>query len=663
MALEMKGFRMKKISTLALVISALALFSTVATAAKQVPVEDFFKRSGFSSFQLSPDGKYMAAISPIGERRNIAVINLETREAKAITGVRDRDVRGFMWANNDRILYFMDKDGNESFGIFAINKDGSRARTLIEPAENQIRGGSRVVKSASVINTLDNDPEHVLVSVPRAYQDTVVQDVKKMNILSGRSSMVERNPGDISAWITNYEGEVVGAVGQVEEETRVLWRKNPKDDWTALVKFDLDGAGFTPAWINKDATKMYVSSRVTPDGQKRDKSAIYRYDLENNTLGELIFEHDKVDVGGVMGSEITDDVVAITYNADKPGRYWLDKKWEKIITPLEEAFPGKVVSMSSVTDDEKLMVITAWNSRNPADYYLFDVEKRTLEELGQAYDWIDEEDLGEMKPVTIEARDGLMLPAYLTLPPGSDGKNLPLVINPHGGPRARDSYGFRPDVQLMANRGYAVLQVNFRGSTGYGEAFDKAGWGKWGLEMQDDITDSVNWAVEQGIADPDRVCIYGGSYGGYAAMAGITFTPELYKCAVNYVGVTDIELLFETMPAAWKRFEASMVRQIGDPDGGKADLAQRSPINHVDQIKVPLLMAYGLRDPRVVIDHALDLEKELKKYEVDYELIIKKREGHGFVRFENQVEFYGKLIDFLDQHIGSKASQVAAASN
>ncbi len=634
----------------------------VSAAAQQVPVEDFFKRSGFSSFQLSPDGKYLAAITPIAERRNLAVINMETREAKAITGIKDRDISGYVWANNDRILFFMDKDGNESFGIFAVNKDGSRPRTLIEPAETQIKGGSRIVRSASVINLLDDDPEHVLVAVPRIYQDTVVQDVKKMNILSGRSSMVERNPGDISAWITNYVGDIVGAVATVDDETRILWRKSPQDEWTKLIKFDSTAGGFYPAWINKDASKLYVTSTVTPDGDERDKAAIYRYDLESNALGELIFEHETVDVSGVIGSEVSDDIVAVAYNAEKPGRYYVDEKWKNLLVPIENAFPDRIVSLSSVTDDEKFMVITAWNSRNPATYYLFDVDKGSLEELGSAYDWLDESSLGEMMPVTIEARDGLELPAYLTLPPGSDGKNLPLVVNPHGGPRARDTYGFRPDVQLMANRGYAVLQVNFRGSTGYGRAFDKAGWKRWGLEMQDDITDSVHWAVEQGIADPDRVCIYGGSYGGYAAMAGITFTPDLYQCAINYVGVTDIELLFETMPTAWRRFEATMKKQIGDPDKDAAQLRDRSPINHVDKIQVPLLMAYGLQDPRVVIDHALNLEKELKKHEVDYELIIEKKEGHGFVRFENQVDFYSRLIEFLDQHIGDEGSTVAQST-
>ena len=643
-------------------LAALLMVCNVAMAAKEVPVEDFFKRSGYSSFQLSPDGKYLAAITPVNNRRNIAVINLETREARAVTGIKERDISGFFWANNDRILFYMDKDGNESFGIFAVNKDGSKYRVLIEPAETQIKGGSRIVRTASVINTLKEDDDYVLVSAPRIYQDTVIQDVKKMNIMSGRSTMVERNPGTISAWITNYTGEVVGAVGTVDGENEVLFRESEGDEWTKLIKFEDATGGFYPAWISKDASRMYISSNVTPEGETRDKAAIYKYDLENNKIGELVFEHDMVDVSSVAGSLVTDDIVMVSYVAEKPGRHYVDQRWADILEPVQAAFPDKIVTPSSITDDEKLMVITVWSSREPATYYLFDVESRRMEELAAAYDWLDPSDLGEMQPVWIEARDGLQLPAYLTLPPDSDGKNLPMVINPHGGPRARDTYGFRPDVQLMANRGYAVLQVNFRGSTGYGQEFDKAGWRRWGLEMQDDITDAVQWAVEQGIADPDRVCIYGGSYGGYAAMAGITFTPELYQCAINYVGVTSIPLLFETMPTAWRRFLPSMKKQIGDPDKEADMLEDRSPLNHVDQIRVPLLMAYGLQDPRVVIDHALDLEKELKKHEIDYELIIEKKEGHGFVRFENQVDWYTKVIDFLDENL-KKPSEPVAASN
>ena len=635
----------------------------VAVAVQQIPVEDFFKRPQFTSFQLSPDGKFLAAITPINNRRNIAVIDLETREARAVTGMRDRDISGFSWANNDRLLFYMDTDGNESFGIFAVNKDGSGVRTLIEPAETQIEGGSFVVKTAAVINRLKDDPKHVLVSTPRFDNGMVIQDVKRMNIQTGRLRTVELNPGNVGGWLTNEDGDVIGSMVMVDGKRRLLYRKPGQKDWMQLVEFEEARGGYTPAWISDDGERMYVRSNVTPEGEVRDKAAIYEYDFDTNSIGKLIFEHPKVDVGGVWASDVKEDIIAVTYNAEKPGRFIIDKEWRAIIGGMEKAFPDRIVSPSSITEDEMKMVVTVWDSRNPAAYYLYDRESKTMEELAIAYDWLDPDSLGEMQPVSIEARDGLILPGFLTLPPGSDGKNLPLVVNPHGGPRARDFWGFNPEVQLMANRGYAVLQVNFRGSTGYGQEFDRAGWGKWGAEMQNDITDAVLWAIEQDIADPDRVCIYGGSYGGYAAMAGLTFTPELYQCGINYVGVTDINLLFETMPASWKLARAEMKRTIGDPDDEEDArlMAERSPINHVDKIRVPLLMGYGKQDPRVVLDHALKLEKELKRYEVDYELIIEEKEGHGFRKFENQVEWYTKLIDFLDENLKANAVPAAGA--
>jgi dipeptidyl aminopeptidase/acylaminoacyl peptidase len=655
---------MKNILRNLAIITFSLVAANLAVAVEEIPVEDFFKRSPFTSFQLSPNGKYLAAISPINNRRNIAVINLETREARAVTGMQDRDISGFSWANDERILFYMDTDGNESFGIFAVDKDGSDTRVLIKPAETQMKEGSFIVRTASVINRLKEDPKNVLVSTPRFDNGMVIQDVKKMNILNGRLRTVELNPGNIGGWLTNEAGDVIGAVSFAEGKRQVLYRKPGQEEWTKMVEFEEANGGFTPAWISDDGDRMYVRSNVTPEGEIRDKAAIYEYDLEANAIGKLIFEHPKVDVGGVWASDVKEDIIAVTYNDEKPGRFFIDDEWQAIIKSIEAAFPDRIVSPSSITEDEMQMVITVWDSRNPAAYYLFDRDSKSMEELAIAYDWLDPDSLGEMQPVAIEARDGMILPAFLTLPPATDGKNLPLVVNPHGGPRARDSWGFNPEVQLMANRGYAVLQVNFRGSTGYGQAFDKAGWGKWGAEMQNDITDAVLWAIEQDIADPERVCIYGGSYGGYAAMAGLTFTPELYKCGINYVGVTDINLLFETMPASWKLLKAEMKRTIGDPDDEEAArlMADRSPVNHVDKIRAPLLMGYGKQDPRVVLEHALKLEKELKRYEVDYELIIEEKEGHGFRKFENQVEWYTKLIEFLDANLKESAIPAVGAN-
>ena len=389
------------------VIALLATVGSAAVAVEQIPVEDFFKRSPFTSFQLSPNGKYLAAVTPINERRNIAVIDLETREARAVTGMKDRDISGFSWANDDRILFYMDTDGNESFGIFAVNRDGSGTRTLIQPAETQIEGGSFIVKTASVINRLKNDPKHVLVSTPRFDNGMVIQDVKKMNIINGRLRTVELNPGNIAGYITNEAGDVIGAVAFEGGKRKVLYRKPGKKKWTTLVEFEEANGGYYPAWISDDGERMYVSSNVTPEGETRDKAAIYEYDIDANKIGKLVFEHPDVDVGGVWASDVKEDIVAVTYNDEKPGRHFVDQEWAKIIASIEKAFPDKIVSPSSITEDEMQMVVTVWDSRNPAAYYLFDRNTNNMEELAIAYDWLNPDALGEMQAVSIETRDGL----------------------------------------------------------------------------------------------------------------------------------------------------------------------------------------------------------------------------------------------------------------
>ncbi|WP_405228370.1 S9 family peptidase [Lentisalinibacter sediminis] len=654
---------MKRISRYLAALAAALMLAAPAMAVEEIPVEDFFKRSLFTSFQLSPDGKYLAAVTPLfeNERRNIAVIDLETRKARAVTSVKDRDVSGYMWANNERILFFMDKDGNESFGIFAVNKDGTRPKVLIEPAETQIRGGSRFVRTASVINRLDDDKSHVLVSTPRIDGNKVVQDVQVLNILSGRTAIVERNPGDIQGYLTSDEGDVIGALRIRDGKRSVLWRDGEDAEWETLVTYEASNGGFMPVWISDDGDRMYVRSNMNPDGSVRDKAAIYEYNFQNKELGRLIFEHPEVDVAGVVGSEAKDAPVMVTYNAAKLGYHFLDEEWERMMESVQAAFPDRKVSISSRTEDEDLLVLATWSDRNPPAYYLFDRETNRMEELATAFEWLPVDALAEMQPVEIEARDGLVLPGYLTLPPDSDGKDLPMVLNVHGGPWARDSWGFNQEVQLMANRGYAVLQVNFRSSEGYGLEFRNAGRKQWGLKMQDDLTDAVYWAIEQGIADPDRICIYGASYGGYAAMAGATFTPELYQCAINYVGVTDIPLLFDSN-AAWRLLRPELVRDVGDPEADRELLDDRSPVNHADKIRVPILMGYGKQDVRVTIEHALRMEEQLKLHEVEHELIIKDDEGHGFRKFENQVDWYSRVIEFLDENLKAAEENATLSS-
>jgi dipeptidyl aminopeptidase/acylaminoacyl peptidase len=612
-------------------------------------LEHYFKKPQYAGFQLSPNGKEIAALAPINDRMNLVIINLASNEARAVTTVTDQDVSGFMWATNDRLLFFMDKDGSESFGIFAVNADGTKGRVLVKPAELQIRQGAAVIRYTQVLNLLEDDPEHVLVI--NNERNAQYPDIYTMDIMSGRKRLHTRNPGNVVGWFVDWDGKVIGAGYNDELYSGFLMYNEETEEWEEITRARYDEHSYAPAGLSGDGVHGFVSSRVTPDGKPRDKAAIYRYNFDTREMGELVFEHPRVDVAGVMMSEKSREMIGVGYIVGKPETVYLDPRWKEMMEAIDQALPDTVNVMSSTDDEETIGVVTAYSSSQPPKYYLYDFSDRTLKYLAESRPWVKAEEMAETKSVEFKARDGLLLQGYLTLPPGSEGKNLPTVVNPHGGPWARDDWGYNPEIQFLASRGYAVLQVNFRGSTGFGMDHWLASRRQWGQSMQNDVTDMLKWAVGQGISDPDRVCIYGGSYGGYAVMAGLTFTPELYKCGINYVGVTDIPLLFKTAPDSWGAGMEQMKELVGDPRKDKEFLEEWSPSNHADRIQAPVFMAYGRQDPRVSIKHAELMEDELEKHGKEFELMVKKDEGHGYRKQENQYDFYGRMETFLAQHL------------
>lgn len=619
-------------------------------AAETLPLETFFKKPQFTNFQVSPNGKELAALAPVGGRLNVVVIDLATRAPRAITGMTSQDVSGFMWANNERILFFMDKDGSESFGIFAVNTDGTLLRTLVEPVEAQLKGGKAVIKITQILDTLDEEPEWVLVSSNDRRASN--PDVFRMNIVNGRKKLVQRNPGNVTGWLVDWDGNVVGAGFQDDLQQGFLrLADRDKDVWETLVSARFDEPSFQPAGVTSNPDIGYVMSWLNPDGSARDKAGLFHYNFATRQFGELIYEHDVVDCCNVIQNEKKRDMIGVGYAVGKPEQVYLDEDWKAVMDSINAALPDTVNTITSLDDEETIGVVTSWSSRQPPRYYLYRFADNTLEWLADSRPWVDAGKMADIQPVTFQTRDGMTMHGYLTVPPGSDGKGLPLIVNPHGGPWARDGWFFNPEIQFLANRGYAVLQVNFRGSVGFGLNHLKSSWKQWGQAMQNDITDGVKWVIDQGVADPNRICIYGASYGGYATMAGLAFTPELYQCGVNYVGVTDIPLLFETAPDAWASGIRQMAIMVGDPESEKEFLEEWSPSKHADRIRAPVFMAYGLQDPRVNIRHARVMEDGLQKNKVPYEMMIKKDEGHGFQKQENIYDFYGRLESFLAEHL------------
>ncbi len=633
-----------------LIISVLWLaISANLAMAEMKGLDHYFKKPQYAGFQLSPNGKELAALAPVNDRMNIAIINLESGAARMITGMTKQDVSGFTWATDDRLLFFMDKDGSESFGIFAVNADGSKMRTLVEPLSLQIANGQAVVRFTFVLDRLKDDPEHILVTSNQRRAE--FPDVYRMDIMTGRKRMVQRNPGNVQGWFVGYDSNLIGAGFTDDLYNGFMMLNEETGEWEELVRARYDEHSFSPVGIIGNGDTGYVSSYLTPEGEKRDKAAIYKYDFKARKMGELVFEHARVDVASASATDKNRDIISVSYMVGKPETVYVDERWASIMGGIDVALPNTINRMTSTDEEETIGVVTAYSSQQPPVYYLYDFEKSGLKFMTESRPWVKPEEMAEIKSIEFKARDGLVLQGYLTLPPGSDGKNLPTVVHPHGGPWARDGWGYNPAIQFLASRGYAVLQVNFRGSTGFGMEHFLASRKQWGQNMQTDVTDALQWAVEQGITDPDRVCIYGASYGGYATMAGLTYSPELYKCGINYVGVTDLPLLFKTAPDSWAAGINQMKELVGDPKKEREFLQEWSPSNHADKIRAPVFMAYGLKDPRVNIKHARIMESAMKKNGVEYELMVKKDEGHGYRKQENQYDFYGRMETFLAENL------------
>ena len=632
-------------------IALLSLLGLVvfALSAQELTVEDFFRNPEFTQMKLSPSGEWLAALTSVNDRRNLAVLSVDDTQAVAITDGRRTDIGDFFWVNDDRLVYMIDVDGNESFGLFAIDRDGSDWRELVGPAD----GVQIFPRQVLPLDRLDDDPEHILVTDNERRK--LYPDVFRLNVHTGRMTRVVPNPGYVKSWVTDHDGIVRAGIGSTDDPrdliTQVMYRDSSEHDWRVLTAHhEFDDHGFTPIAFAADNRTLYVLSNIG-----RDTRALYAYDPESGELGELIFGHDTVDVGNVDLSPHDDRLLAVEYEYERPQIVAIDPDWAALREAIDEALPDTFNEVVSMSDDEQRLLILAYSDRDPGRFYLLDRARGELRYYASRMSWLDPQALAEMRPVTMTARDGVTLRGYLTIPNGVEPAELPLILHPHGGPYGvRDSWGFNRYVQFLASRGYAVLQVNFRGSGGYGKAFMDIAWQQWGLTMQDDLTDALQWAFDEGIADPDRVCIFGASYGGYATMVAITSTPDLYRCAVNYVGVVDLPELYSywsTSPLS-TGVEAWFERAIGHPREDRARLDATSPVNNLDGLEVPLFIVHGRRDRRVPVAQADTLARALRRREIEHELLIKNDEGHGFVKEENNFELYSRLEAFLAEHLG-----------
>jgi len=565
---------------------------------------------------------------------DIFVRTIGTNDAPLrLTSGETCDISRYFWKGDDRILFMRDFDGDENFQVLSIGRDGKDLKDITPYPKVR----------AKIVDALEDNKDEILVSHNK--RNAEIFDVYRINVKTGAEKLVAKNPGNIQRWITDHDGKVRAATTSDGVNTSLLYRASESAPFKTILTTSFKDS-VSPLFFTFDNKKLYVASNLG-----RDKQAIVVFNPETAKEEELLYENPEVDVDGLSFSKKRKVLTEISYTTWKPEQKFLDPQTEALHKTLQEKLPGYEVITQSHTKDESAWIVAAYNDRTLGSRYLFDSKSGSLTKLADINPAIAEQDMAEMKPVQYKARDGLLINGYLTLPLGKDPKNLPVIINPHGGPWARDVWGYNPEVQLLANRGYAVLQVNYRGSTGYGRKFWEASFKQWGKTMQDDLTDGVQWLVGQGIADPKRVAIYGGSYGGYATLAGVTFTPDLYAAAVDYVGVSNLFTFMNTIPPYWKPFLDQMHEMIGDPEKDKALLSAASPALHTDRIKTPLFVAQGANDPRVNKAESDQIVESLRKRGVSVEYMVKGDEGHGFSIDKNRFDFYENMEIFFSKYL------------
>ena len=609
----------------------------------QIPLEDFFRNPVANNVEISPVGDKLAALKPLKGRMNVFVRPTDGEEWVAMTSMTDRDISWMAWKNNDMIVFMKDFGGDENFHLFSLNLKNKEVKELTPFPKVRVQP----------VDMLDEISETDLL-IGMNKRDPQVFDVYRVNTASGSVDLVLENTKKFSNYIVDNKGQLRVAIANDGVNNTIYYRDTEKSEFKKVKALNFKET-LSPIAFDKDNKNIYGVSNLG-----RNTAAAVTLNPKTGQVQKTLFQNKDYDVSSVIYSRKRKELVAAVYIDAAVQRHFFSPYYKGIYADLTSKIPNRELSLPSATKDEDVFVVSARSDRTLGEYYLYDAKTKKLQLLLNRSPWIKEEQMAEMKPISYKSRDGLTIHGYLTTPVGKDPKNLPVVINPHGGPWARDVWGFSPQVQFLANRGYAVLQMNFRGSTGYGKKFWMASFKEWGLKMQDDITDGVNWMVKEQVADKDRVCIYGASYGGYAVLAGLAFTPEVYKCGIDYVGVSNIFTLMETVPPYWVPMREKLYEMVGHPEKEKELVKKASPLFSADKIKSPLFVAQGAKDPRVKKSESDQIVDALKKRGIDVPYLVKEDEGHGFRNEENRMEFMRQMEAFLAKHINNESAGTKA---
>jgi dipeptidyl aminopeptidase/acylaminoacyl peptidase len=612
-----------------------------ANLPKLIQTRDFFfSKDDKSGFRISPDGKKIAWKEVHAKRLFLAFRNIETNKKKTIQLSPDGRQSGLIWSRDSRhLFYHEDYRGNENYHIFYydINKPNRAPRDIISVYKTK----------ATLKQTMENDPENILVT--HNHRDKSVADLYKINLKTRKQTMIAQNPGDVSRWITDNEGNLRARIRNIDEEKSILEILSlGQKNWKECLSWD--GNRIRVLDLDKENSGFWLLSN-----RGRDKFALVHFNIETGEE-QLIYENPLVDISRVVLSNTSREPLFAVSDPDYQKLHCFQPEMKEAFGVLYEK--GEMSLKITSKDNQNQFFTILANTYNGSHYYLFNSRTKEKQLLGSKKITKYAESLSTMKPISFKSRDNLNIHGYLTVPKGTSGENLPMVLLVHGGPWNRDRWGYNPMVQFLANRGYAVLQINFRGSSGYGHNFLEAGAGEWAGKMHNDLIDGVRWAIDEGVANPEKIAIMGSSYGGYAALVGLAFTPERFACGVDVFGPSNLVTLLESSPKYWKFGMSMMYRHIGNPNNpeDRRTMEAKSPLFHVDKITKPLLIVQGGKDVRVTVKESEQIVAAVRKAGKDVKYIFFDNEGHGIRSWSNMLHYLSKLESFLAKHLGGRKS-------
>ncbi|WP_316735086.1 S9 family peptidase [Pedobacter aquatilis] len=603
-----------------------------------IPVDNFFRTQDKAYYHVSPDGKCLSYLKLQDKKLDLFVEDIESGTIKQLTHLTDKSISFYFWTSNDELIYYTEDESKErKSDLFVVSKDGSQQKQLSSNEKNRVR----------VIEDQLIDDKYIIVASNK--RDSTVFDVYRLNVRTGNMEIAAKNPGNITEWVTDNKGILKIAVASDGVNETLLYRENERIPFKAVITNNFQTTLQPVAFSENEADVLYAISNVN-----RDKNALVVLDLKTGTEKQVLFGNDTLNVIDAKYSKAKKKMMFVTCETWKKEKYYLDDSTRITYSKIDQLLPGAEWRIMDKDKNDNVFVVRTYTDRNPGSYYLYVANQNKIKKLADINPSINEEEMSEMKPISYKSSDGLQINGYLTLPKNKKATNLPVVVLPHNGPGSRNTWGYNADVQFFANRGYAVLQVNYRGSGGYGKSFYAAGFKEWSDKIQDDVNDGVKWLIAKKIANPKKVAIYGNGLGGFIALNCLYKNPDIYACGGSNSGVISLFSYLTTIPPFLKSNLQMYYEIFGNPETDTDYIRFASPVFHADRFKAPLFIAQNPKDPRVNVAQGVQFVKELKKRNVSVTYIEKEEGPNPVLRQQGRTALYKALEEFLQENLNKK---------